>query len=189
MNWICTGCQKQFPLANVGPKRKTHLCNLCHQTNWRLKNKEHLSNYRKLNKEKISLKAKEWFSFNKEDRREYKRNYYKHRKKSDPLFKIKTNLRSRLYDAIKGKNKSTETLLGCSYSDFITYLQSKFYNHPLSNEEMTLQNYGQWHIDHINPLYKYDLSDPNQMQDACHYTNLQPLWYIDHVKKTSTDLK
>ena len=37
-------------------------------------------------------------------------------------------------------------------------------------------------------LYQYDLSDPEQQKQCCHYTNLQPLWAEENLKKGSTIL-
>jgi len=33
------------------------------------------------------------------------------------------------------------------------------------------------------PVFKFDLSDPAQRAQACHYTNIQPLWRSDNRRK------
>jgi hypothetical protein len=48
---------------------------------------------------------------------------------------------------------------------------------------MSWENYGKWHIDHIRPLTSFNLSDENQQLKAGHYTNLQPLWASENVRK------
>ena len=48
---------------------------------------------------------------------------------------------------------------------------------------MTWDNWGDWHLDHIIPLSHFDLSDRKQLKQACHYTNMQPLWAADNLSK------
>lgn len=95
--------------------------------------------------------------------------------------KIIHNIRSRLWQALKGINKSvcSMDLIGCSSVELKNHLESKF------QSGMTWDNYGKsgWHIDHIRPLSSFDFKDPKQLGEACHYTNLQPLWAKDNIAK------
>ena len=92
-----------------------------------------------------------------------------------------SNLRSRAYSAIKGKSKSKHTieLLGCSVEELKIHLEKQFV------KDMNWQNYGQWHIDHIKPCSSFDLTDPEQQKLCFHYSNLQPLWAKDNIKKSN----
>ena len=48
---------------------------------------------------------------------------------------------------------------------------------------MNWDNYGVWHLDHIIPCARFDLSDPEQQKICFHYTNLQPMWGEDNMRK------
>jgi hypothetical protein len=88
-------------------------------------------------------------------------------------------LRSRIWHALKHnfKSKSTLKLIGCSIEFLKFYLERKFeYN-------MNWNNYGKWHVDHIIPCASFDLSNPEEQALCFHYTNLQPLWAKDNLKK------
>ena len=135
---------------------------------WREKNKEKISEYNKvygkIHNKKLYKKANE---------------RAKIRRKTDPTFVLMCRERNRVYEALKGKRKSakTETLLGCSYDFFRGYIEGKFVTN------MGWHNMGEWHIDHIKPLCSFDLNDAEQQKQAFHYTNQQPLWAIDNLKK------
>ena len=49
---------------------------------------------------------------------------------------------------------------------------------------MSWDNYGTWHIDHILPLSKFDLSKREDFLIACNYKNLQPLWADENIRKS-----
>ncbi len=159
--------------------KETHLAK---RKVWRAQNKERIQKWRKeyyaLNKQRMIENTKNWKAKNRTKIRQYVRNKIK----TDINFRLAERLRGRLSTALKSKNnrKNTSTLelLGCSSDYLRQYLQSKF------DSNMSWDNYGSyWHIDHIIPLSSFDLSDPEQLKKACHYTNLQPLEAIENIKK------
>jgi hypothetical protein len=103
------------------------------------------------------------------------------RKMNDLEFRLKKNMRSRVYVALKRgiKSQSTMGLLGCSIEYFKNYFESKFM------EGMSWEVYlnGGIHIDHVIPCAKFDLTKPDEQKKCFHYTNLQPLWELDNLKK------
>ena len=167
---------KEYRLKN---KEKIKQC----RKKYRLKNKEKQKQYEKKwrlnNKEKANQKCKEWRLKNKEYSKKYLSKYEKKRRKIDPNFKLIKNMRTRIWFALKRKYKSKSTikLLGCSIEECWQHLESKF------QPGMTRENHGLWHVDHIIPCASFDLKCPVQQLACFHYTNLQPLWAIDNIKK------
>ena len=54
---------------------------------------------------------------------------------------------------------------------------------------MSWENYGEWHIDHIKPCASFALSIEEEQHKCFHYSNLQPLWSIDNLKKGSKEME
>jgi len=133
------------------------------------------------NKEIVIQRNTERRDINPDKVREYKRQYTARRRKTDIHFRLKELVRTRLGIAMRGNQKSGTTieLLGCSIENLKKYLETKF------TSGMTWENYNLtgWHIDHITPLDKFDLTDELQIRIACHFTNLQPLWCEDNYSK------
>jgi len=96
-----------------------------------------------------------------------------------PQNRIACSLRGRLRYALKNRDKlfTTETLIGCSFEFLVKYLESLW----LPN--MNWDNYGEWHIDHILPCSSFDLTQEENQRKCFHYTNLQPLWGKENIKK------
>jgi len=124
---------------------------------------------------------KQYIAGNKDWWRKYEREYKNSRRQEDMFFKIKGNLSSRLSKLInkKGQELNTQELIGCNRDIFLQHLESQF------TEGMTWENYGLkgWHVDHIMPISSYDLTNEDEVKKACHYTNLQPLWWQDNLEK------
>jgi hypothetical protein len=152
------------------------------------KRNEHMCEYRRVNVDYIKQKRQEWYS---RGGKQYFRDYRRSRRAIDLQFRLACNLRTRLYCAIKAqfgqgqKGGSAVRDLGMSIKNFKQYVVSAFYLDPTGqNRIMSWENYGkEWHIDHIIPLSAFDLTDPQQVKVACHYTNLQPLWAEDNLRK------
>jgi len=138
---------------------------------------EYMRQYRKQNANELRTY---WREYRKTDKgKKHRRGYMLTRRHTDINFKILTNLRNRLKHALNGSLQKEKTLklLGCTIEQFRSYLEPKF------TSGMSWSNYGEWHIDHIKPCSSYDMSDPVQQAACFHYTNLQPLWAIDNLKK------
>jgi hypothetical protein len=48
---------------------------------------------------------------------------------------------------------------------------------------MSWENRDEWHIDHIIPLSSANSEE--ELYKLCHYTNLQPLWAEENIKKSN----
>lgn len=107
--------------------------------------------------------------------------YARNLRKNNINYRILSNLRHRIWGALKMniKSQSTMQLLGCTIKHFKQHLKLKFL------EEMSWTNYGKdgWEIDHIRPCSSFDLSKESEQRKCFHYTNLQPLWATDNRKK------
>jgi hypothetical protein len=159
------------------------------------KNKERIKQVKKIYREKNRIKINEKNKLYKSKRKKYvltkeqkiKKNewmkiYNKERKKTDLLFYFSSNVRTLINSSFKRgknnfrKNSKTETILGCKIEDFRKYIQSKF------KKGMTLENQGEWHLDHIIPLATAKTEE--DIIRLNHYTNFQPMWATENLSKS-----
>jgi len=132
--------------------------------------------YREQNIEKIRETA------NKYNRKETTKLKRKERNLTDENFKLQHLLRARVSHAIRRcygpKSLTTIQLIGCSIDECRIHLEKQF------KDGMTW-NSKNWHIDHILPLDSFDLTDVEEQKKAFHYTNLQPLFAQENLKKSN----
>lgn len=100
---------------------------------------------------------------------------------NDINYKLSAVLRCRFIRALKGNAKRGSAVrdLGCTIEEFKVYIENKF------KVGMTWDNWSRdvWHLDHKIPLCAFDLNNPIELKKAVHYTNLQPLWATENLKK------
>lgn len=163
---------------------------------WKLKNqneiKEYNQKYNSVNNEKLKLLWKEYRKKNKVSMSLKKKEYIdknrdtinlkiRTKMSQDPLFKLIKYSRSRLRQFMKTKkikkNNSTFLIIGRSPKFLMDYIEGLF------TDNMGWDNYGEWHIDHIVPLSS--AKNEEEVNKLCHYSNLQPLWAKDNLKKSN----
>lgn len=154
--------------------------NLVKAKEYRIKNKEKIKEYNQKPEVKAKIKANK--IKNKDRINANKRYREKLKRETNPSYKLITNQRTRITGILKN-HKTTKTLdlLGCSAQFLRTYLENKFL------DGMNWENYGKygWHVDHIVPCSSFDLTNEEEQKICFHYTNLQPLWAIDNLKKSN----
>lgn len=202
----CKDCNKKYREQNKESIKK-----------YRVDNKESIKKYYQENKEILKEYFKNWLTRNKYDKKKYDKKYYQENKekkdktnkiyrennrekiskrrnqyyqkriKIDTIYKFKSRIRSLISGSFKRgknqfkKNATTENILGCTIEEFIKYISCKF------TEGMTLENYGEWHLDHIIPLA--GATTEEEIIKLNHYTNFQPLWAKDNLSKSSKVLE
>jgi hypothetical protein len=189
----CKSCKKKYE-QNYRFNNRELLAKK--QREYCLNNKEKITEYGKLyhlnNKEKLIEKSKLWIKNNKEKRinwlkdnknqiNEKANEYQKQRKKIDPLFKLRTNISSLIFCSIKRqgylKKSKTYKYLGCTFDEFKIHIEKQF------TKGMNWENQGQWHLDHIYPVSL--AKDEEELIRLNHYTNFQPLWALDNIRKSN----
>lgn len=196
LNCSCKECDKEKYFKNreqnILRMREYKKNNSQKLRDYYVENQEQYKKYRESKKDLTKIYMKNYYSNNLEKRKKYlektkdvrniKRNIAgKKRRDEDLLFRIKTYLRNRLWFYLK-KNKyvkktKTFDVIGCSPEELKIHLEKKFTN------GMSWNNQGQWHIDHIIPLSSAKTEE--ELYKLCHFTNLQPMWALENIKKGS----
>lgn len=205
---LCPQCDKEkelnkFHNNSCTKSGKSVYCKECvkeRRRNWYLRNREEIlqkgkiydqinkkliserkRKYGQENKEKIRLRKKQYTIKNRESIQKKRTIYTRNRRRIDIQTRMASNLRRRINSIAHNSCKAGSAVrdLGCSIFELKNYIESKF------QSGMSWDNYGPkgWHIDHIQPLSKFDLTNQNDILIACHFTNLQPLWHYENLSK------
>lgn len=139
------------------------------------------------NKERINKKSKDKRAKETKQetelRRALNRRAFKHKMTTEPMFKLKKNLVSRMCMAFKRRGsklpKPSKEILGAEYENIKKHIENQFTN------GMDWSSYGngrgKWNLDHIIPLAS--AKDNTELIELCHYTNIRPLWFIQNIRK------
>lgn len=153
--------------------------------------------YYSKNKTKLKKYHKEWTEDNREGLREYhaewrdnnpeyrqsRIDYERNRRREDPKYRLAARTRTAVWTCLKEANvakyRSTFEILGYTLEELMSHLESKF------TEGMTWENYGEWHVDHIIPMSKFEFTttDDHEFKLCWSLENLQPLWEFDNLSK------
>ena len=89
---------------------------------------------------------------------------------------LKNRVINRMYSVLSTQKPSLE-YLGCTISEYKLYIENKLL------PEWNWDNYGkEWSIDHIKPLKVKDINE-EEIIERLHYTNTQPLDFIENIRK------
>lgn len=140
------------------------------------------------NKNKVELKkyGRDYYQSNKDGLRKKRKTYLEGKFKSDPLFKLKMNIRGLVSTSLRRGSIKTNTkarrVLGCSWETLNSHLNNTCinnYNHSMRNLSIKYT----LHIDHIVPIA--NAKDEGDVIRLNHYKNLQILIREDCLRKSN----
>ena len=186
---ICSKCGIEKDVCEFNTRKTSKdgyrgYCKKCHLDYSEKYINEHTEKYKKYqdeyhsnNVETHRLKSTEYYQNNKEKVHKHMKNRYY----TDELYRLKITIRNRINVFLRNNNiikrNKTFNIVKCSPEFLKEYLEKQF------TEGMTWELMGQHiHIDHIMPLSSAKTEE--EIYKLCHYTNLQPLWAEDNLKKS-----
>lgn len=147
--------------------------------------------YREDNKDRMKEYGRKYREFNKKEASRYRESYKLTRNKNrrdkystNIVYNLECRIRSRINDVFGGsmclKDIRTYDIIGCTWEELKIHLESQF------ADGMSWDNRDKWHIDHIVPLSIAEKE--SDFEYLAHYSNLQPLWAEDNLKKSNNIL-
>lgn len=186
--------KKDGKVGSCKPCKASYIANYYKNNSEKMKSTS-IKHYYK-NREEIRERMREYYLENIEEYRERRKKqywanreeniaksskYHLERLKDDGIYRLKVRCRKRIWAAFKesGYTKRSRTfdIIGCSQDELVEHLESKF------TKGMSWGNYGEWHVDHIIPFAAATTEE--EVIALCHYSNLQPLWGDDNIRKSA----
>lgn len=147
--------------------------------------KRRAKEYVEKNRDAVAKKKAAYRKANKEKIREYNANYFRKRTSEDEMFALKCSLRKMTHKAFKRrfwkKSSKSEDILGADYETVKLHIEKQF------KKGMSWENRNLWQLDHIIPISIAKTKE--DLIQLSHYTNLQPMWTIDNIRKSNKILK
>lgn len=144
------------------------------------KSRQKCAEYRKNNPEKVKESNKRTKQKYKDRNRIVYNSYIKKRVSNDPIFRLRKSISAIIRKLLSRKefvkNSKTQDILGCSFREFFSHIESHF------KENMNWNNRNLWHIDHVIPLALAKTEE--EVINLNYYTNLRPLWIEENQAKS-----
>jgi hypothetical protein len=166
------------------PKKK-----LAYIKKWQKSHRDKVLKYKRLwresNPEKMQKARDVWASKNKIRIRRVASARKIRKYHSDPQFKIEMKLRRKINKWIFSGYGAGG--LPCKVKDYVGADKATVRKHIESQFKKGM-NWGNhefrgWHFDHKIPVSRFDLTKRDELLKCFHYTNMQPLWHKDHIRK------
>jgi|TARA_R110002110_G_scaffold114777_3_gene284697 hypothetical protein len=184
----CGKCKKEKPFPEFHKRSASkdgyrRQCKLCVSLYWKkmypIFGRSKAKIYCDEHREEMNAYAKLYNARNKETLTVKRNAWHRKKLKSDPIFKLRARVSGSIRTAFKQggflKDKRSHEVLKCSILEFKVYIEKQF------KEGMTWKNYGEWQLDHAVP---HSLGITAEEVIALnHYSNFQPLWKEDNLKK------
>ena len=149
-----------------------------YQKQYREDNKEKVANRKKIyqqnNKEKIAIYQKQYANENRNKINKHARD----RRKTDPLYKLRGDLSTLMWYALKSQNLSRKK----SFMKYVNYTIQDLYNHLKHQGHYDLTKPS---IDHIIPQSLYDFSDEIEISKCWDLRNLRPMELNENSSKNN----
>ncbi len=146
--------------------------------------KRDAKNYYWANRDYLLKENKKWRDNNLEQQRIYARQKY-HQTKHDPIKRINKRISCLIRHSLRCRGLSKkgvhwEKAVGYSREELKSHFESLFVG------DMSWENIGEWHIDHIIPqsFFVFDSMEDVEFKMCWRLENLQPLWAIDNTMKS-----